>query len=316
MTKLYIAVPSYNEEEALTDSANKLLEKINGLIQKGRISRESRIVFIDDGSTDRTWEIISKLHSKNPVFEGIKLSRNRGHQNALLCGLLSLRDKADAVISIDADLQDDVDVFEKMLDKFDSGCDIVYGVRAKRNSDSFFKRFTAESFYRVMKSAGAQTVFNHADFRLMSKRALKALSLYRETNLYLRGIVPLIGFKSDIVTYDRLPRTSGRSKYPLKKMLALAWEGITSLSVQPIRLIIIFGTVLLILGLSLYIAALINLIGGNGFSAAFAANNTVLCVGGLILIAVGIVGEYVGKTYMEAKQRPRYIIEESLMSDE
>lgn len=225
MTKLYLAIPCYNEEEVLRDSAEKLLNKYSTMMAEGKISADSRIVFIDDGSKDRTWEIISELHTENPIFQGIKLSRNRGHQNALLCGLMTLKDKADAVISIDADLQDDINTFDEMVAKYEDGCDVVYGVRSKRETDTFFKRFTAEGFYKILNHMGAKVIFNHADFRLMSKRALNAFSLYKETNIFLRGMVPMIGFKSDIVTYERSERLAGESKYPLKKMLALAWEG-------------------------------------------------------------------------------------------
>ena len=217
MTKLYLAIPCYNEEEVLRDSAEKLLNKYSTMMAEGKISADSRIVFIDDGSKDRTWEIISELHTENPIFQGIKLSRNRGHQNALLCGLMTLKDKADAVISIDADLQDDINTFDEMVAKYEDGCDVVYGVRSKRETDTFFKRFTAEGFYKILNHMGAKVIFNHADFRLMSKRALNAFSLYKETNIFLRGMVPMIGFKSDIVTYERSERLAGESKYPLKK---------------------------------------------------------------------------------------------------
>ena len=215
MTKLYLAIPCYNEEEVLRDSAGKLLNKYNSLMEQGKITADSKIVFIDDGSKDRTWEIIKELHEKNPVYQGIKLSRNRGHQNALLCGLMTLKDKADAVISIDADLQDDINAFDAMLEKFEEGCDVVYGVRSKRETDTFFKRFTAEAFYKILNKMGAKVIFNHADFRLMSKRALEAFSQYKETNIFLRGMVPLVGYKSDVVTYERFERLAGESKYPL-----------------------------------------------------------------------------------------------------
>ena len=226
MTKLYLAIPCYNEEEVLRDSAQKLSDKFSKMMLEGKITDDSKIVFIDDGSKDKTWSIISELHSKNPVFQGIKLSRNRGHQNALLCGLITLKDKADAVISIDADLQDDINTFDEMVEKYENGCDVVYGVRSKRETDTFFKRFTAEAFYKILNKMGAKVIFNHADFRLMSKRALNAFAEYKETNIFLRGMVPLIGYKSDIVTYERFERLAGESKYPLKKMLALAWEAL------------------------------------------------------------------------------------------
>ena len=237
MTKLYLAIPCYNEEEVLWDSAEKLLDKYYDLMNERKITEDSKIVFIDDGSKDLTWSIIRELHRQNPIFQGMKLTRNRGHQNAMLCGLMTLRSKADAVISIDADLQDDINVFDEMLEQYEAGCDVVYGVRSKRATDTFFKRFTAESFYKILNKMGAKVIFNHADFRLMSRRALEAFSLYRETNIFLRGMVPLIGYKSSVVKYERAERLAGESKYPLKKMLSLAWEGITSLSIQPIRMI-------------------------------------------------------------------------------
>ena len=243
MTKLYLAIPCYNEEEVLRDSAEKLRLKYNNMMNEGKITSDSKIVFIDDGSKDKTWSIIQELHKENPIFQGIKLSRNRGHQNALLGGLMTLKDKADAVISIDADLQDDINTFDEMVAKYEEGCDVVYGVRSKRETDTFFKRFTAEAFYKILNKMGAKVIFNHADFRLMSRRALEAFSLYKETNIFLRGMVPLVGYKSDIVTYERTERLAGESKYPLKKMLALAWEGITSMSIQPIRLITGLGAI-------------------------------------------------------------------------
>ena len=243
MTKLYLAIPCYNEEEVLLDSAEKLFNKYRQLMKAGRISKDSRIVFIDDGSSDKTWSIIQGLHEKIPMFSGIKLSCNRGHQNALLCGLITLKDYADAVISIDADLQDDIDAIDKMLDKYEQGSDIVYGVRSSRETDTKFKRFTAEAYYKILNKLGAKTIFNHADFRLMSKRALNIFAEYKEVNIFLRGMVPMIGLKSDIVEYERKERLAGESKYPLKKMLALAWEGITSLSVKPIRIITFIGLI-------------------------------------------------------------------------
>ncbi|MBQ1474493.1 MAG: glycosyltransferase family 2 protein, partial [Ruminococcus sp.] len=247
MTKLYIAVPCYNEEEVLPDSAEKLRVKLNAMMDKGLISYDSRIVFIDDGSRDKTWELIEKLHESDSIYSGIKLSRNRGHQNALMCGLMTLKDEADAVISIDADLQDDINAFDAMLDRYDEGADVVYGVRSKRETDTFFKRFTAEGYYKILSAMGAKVIFNHADFRLMSKRALEAFSEYREVNLFLRGLVPMVGFKSEIVTYERSERLAGESKYPLKKMLALAWEGITSLSTKPIKLVTRLGLIIFLI---------------------------------------------------------------------
>lgn len=310
MTKLYLAIPCYNEEEVLRDSAGKLLNKYNSLMEQNKITPDSKIVFIDDGSKDRTWEIIKELHEKNPVYQGIKLSRNRGHQNALLCGLMTLKDKADAVISIDADLQDDINAFDAMLEKYEAGCDVVYGVRSKRETDTFFKRFTAEAFYKILNKMGAKVIFNHADFRLMSKRALAAFSQYKETNIFLRGMVPLVGYKSDIVTYERFERLAGESKYPLKKMLALAWEGITSLSIQPIRMITWLGAIIFIISIIMIIYSLISLIAGTAVSGWASTLCSIWALGGLQLLAIGIIGEYIGKIYLEAKRRPRFIVEE------
>jgi len=312
MTKLYLAIPCYNEEEVLRDSAGKLLNKYNALMESGKITSDSKIVFIDDGSKDKTWEIIEALHADNPVFQGIKLSRNRGHQNALLCGLMTLKDKADAVISIDADLQDDINAFDEMLEKYEQGCDVVYGVRSKRETDTFFKRFTAEAFYKILNKMGAKVIFNHADFRLMSRRALDAFSQYKETNIFLRGMVPLVGYKSDIVTYERFERLAGESKYPLKKMLALAWEGITSLSVQPIRMITWLGAIIFIISIIMIIYSLISLIVGTAVSGWTSLLCSIWALGGLQLLAIGIIGEYIGKIYLETKRRPRFIVEEYL----
>ena len=254
MTKLYLAIPCYNEEEVLRDSAGKLLNKYNSLMETGKISADSKIVFIDDGSKDRTWEIIKELHEKNPVYQGIKLTRNRGHQNALLCGLMTLKDKADAVISIDADLQDDINAMRGFMKEYYAGADIVYGVRSKRETDTFFKRMTAEMFYKGMAHLGVETVFNHADYRLISRRALHELLNFSEVNLFLRGMVPLLGYKSAKVYYERSERTAGESKYPLKKMLAFAIQGVTSFSVKPIRMIALLGVIfaLAAVGIGLY----------------------------------------------------------------
>lgn len=312
MTKLYLAIPCYNEEEVLRDSAEKLIKKYDRMMTEGKISFDSKIVFIDDGSKDKTWSIISELHNENSVFQGIKLSRNRGHQNALLCGLMTLKDKADAVISIDADLQDDINVFDEMVKKYENGCDVVYGVRSKRETDSFFKRFTAESFYKILDRMGAKVIFNHADFRLMSKRALNAFSLYKETNIFLRGMVPLIGYKSDIVTYERSERLAGESKYPLKKMLALAWEGITSMSIQPIRLITWLGAIVFAISFIFIIYSLVSFFVGAAVSGWASTLCSIWALGGLQLLAIGIIGEYIGKIYLETKHRPRFIVEEFL----
>lgn len=315
MVKLYLAIPCYNEEEVLPSTADILKKKYKELMLNKKISKDSKIVFIDDGSKDRTWKIIKKLHKSDSVFSGIKLSCNRGHQNALLCGLMTLKDYADAVISIDADLQDDIKAFDGMLECFENGCDVVYGVRSKRDTDTFFKRFTAESFYKILNSMGGKVIFNHADFRLMSKRALECLSEYKETNIYLRGLVPMIGLKSDIVEYERSERLAGESKYPLKKMLALAWEGITSLSIKPIRVVTSVGTIVFMLSILMLVYFLYRYFSGATVPGWASLAVSIWAIGGLQLLAIGIVGEYIGKIYLEVKQRPRYFVDEFLNDD-
>lgn len=310
MTTLYLAVPCYNEEEVLQDTTIKLLDKFKQLITGGKISDKSRIVYIDDGSKDRTWEIITELHKASPFISGLKMSRNRGHQNTLYGGLVTLKDYADVVISIDADLQDDINAIDKMLEKYEEGCDIVYGVRRKRETDTFFKRFTAEAFYKILKAMGGDIIFNHADFRLMSKRALEAFADFKEVNLFLRGMAPMVGFKSDIVEYNRFERTAGESKYPLTKMLALAWEGITSLSVKPIRMIMWLGIIIFILAMLFGIYSLVTFFLGFTVSGWTSTFISLWALGGLQLFAIGVIGEYLGKVYLETKQRPRYIVEE------
>ncbi len=312
MTKLYLAIPCYNEEEVLWDTAEKLLNKYYDMMSERKISQKSKIVFIDDGSKDSTWEIIEDLHKQNPIFQGIKLTCNRGHQNALLAGLMTLKDRADAVISIDADLQDDINVFDDMLKEYENGCDVVYGVRSKREKDSFFKRFTAEEYYRILKRMGAKVIFNHADFRLMSKRALQAFSLYRETNIFLRGMVPLIGYKSAIVKYERAERLAGESKYPMKKMLSLAWEGVTSLSIKPIRMITWLGLFIFVVSLIMIVYSLVSFFMGVAVSGWASTLASIWALGGLQLLAIGVIGEYLGKIYLETKRRPRFIIEQYL----
>ena len=312
MTKLYLAIPCYNEEEVLWDTAEKLLNKYYDMMSERKISQKSKIVFIDDGSKDSTWEIIEDLHKQNPIFQGIKLTCNRGHQNALLAGLMTLKDRADAVISIDADLQDDINVFDDMLKEYENGCDVVYGVRSKREKDSFFKRFTAEEYYRILKRMGAKVIFTHADFRLMSKRALQAFSLYRETNIFLRGMVPLIGYKSAIVKYERAERLAGESKYPMKKMLSLAWEGVTSLSIKPIRMITWLGLLILVVSLIMIVYSLVSFFMGVAVSGWASTLASIWALGGLQLLAIGVIGEYLGKIYLETKRRPRFIIEQYL----
>ncbi len=314
MTTLYIVLPCYKEEEALPLSAPKLKEKLLSLIDKNKISDDSRILFVNDGSKDGTWRIINELHEQDRHFTGISLSRNRGHQNALLAGLETAAKYADAIISMDVDLQDDIGAVDEMLEKFEAGCDVVYGVRKARKKDSFFKRFTAEGFYKIINKMGGDIVFNHADYRLMSKRAVNALGEYKECNLFLRGLVPMIGFKSDIVLYERDKRVAGESKYPLKKMLAFAYDGVTSLTLTPIKFIRragIFFTLTGILGL----AATITLFCLSIASSVWIVISSLVTMGGILEFSLGIVGDYVGKTYFEVKHRPRYFIAENLLED-
>ncbi len=312
---LYIVVPCYNEEEILNYSSKILVEKLENLVENNRISKNSKILMVDDGSTDSTWNIILTLHKKNPKITGLKLSKNKGHQNALIAGLNIAKNLADMVISLDADLQDDTNAIDEMIDKFYEGFEIVYGVRKSRKKDSFFKKMTAEMFYRLMNFLGAKTIFNHADFRLMSKRALIALSEFEETNIFLRGIVPNLGFKNCCIFYDRDKRKAGTTKYPLSKMVAFAINGITSCSVKMLHLIFIFGVFSLLIGLIKTTIFLFNLILKNNNSPLSGIVSLIWTFGGIILISLGIVGEYVGKIYMETKKRPRYIIERNLTEE-
>lgn len=309
---LYLVVPCYNEQEVLPETARRLLEKLESLTKRGLIAKESRILFVNDGSKDRTWELIEELHEQNPVYQGVKLSRNRGHQNALLGGLMTAKEYADMVISLDADLQDDINVIDQFVERYYAGCEIVYGVRSARKTDTFFKRFTAESFYRLISFMGGEVVFNHADYRLMSKRALEELSNYQEVNLFLRGIVPMIGFQTDVVTYERHERLAGESKYPFKKMLALAVDGITSLSIKPIRFIVFLGGLLFFCSILMLIYSLVQHFLGNTTSGWTSLIVSIWAIGGLQLLAIGIIGEYIGKIYLETKARPKYIIEKVL----
>lgn len=306
---MYIVVPCYNEEQALSITAERLNDKMSQLREKGLISEDSRVLLVNDGSTDRTWEIICRLHEQNPMFSGVKLSRNRGHQNALLAGLMTARSRADVTISMDADLQDDVDAVDSMLEKYYEGCEIVYGVRSSREKDSFFKRFTAEGFYKILNGLGGEVVFNHADYRLMSKTALDSLALYGEVNLFLRGIVPMLGYKTDIVEYERGERVAGESKYPLKKMLALAADGVTSLSVKPLRFFLWTGVAALAADFILLILFIVQACLSVPFEGWKVLLVVMLLLGGLGLMGIGVVGEYVGKIYLETKARPTYIIE-------
>ena len=309
---LYLIIPCYNEEEVLPETSSRLKGKMNELIGQNKIDSKSRVIFVNDGSKDRTWEIIQNLHQEDRLFGGINLSRNRGHQNALLAGLMTVKDYADMVISMDADLQDDINAIDEMIDKYLAGTDIVYGVRSSREKDTFFKKVTAEGFYKVMNTMGANTVFNHADYRLMSKRALEGLAQYGEVNLFLRGIVPMIGYSTDMVYYERGERFAGKSKYPLGKMLSFAVEGVTSLSTKPIRMITGLGFLIFIVSIGMLIYSLIRHFMGATIVGWTTLMVSVWGIGGLILLSLGVVGEYIGKIYLETKARPRFIIEQFL----
>lgn len=313
MDRLAIVVPCYNEEEVLKIASAALREVLDDLIRKGKVAEDSFILFVNDGSRDRTWELIEEEHAAYPVqVKGVKLAGNVGHQFALTAGLLTAKDMSDVTISIDADLQDDVAVIEEMIDKFHAGSDIVYGVRSERKTDTFFKRVTAQGFYRVMALMGVKTVYNHADFRLMSRRAVEQFSKYKETNLFLRGMMPLIGYQTDCVYYERKERVAGESKYPLKKMLALAFNGITSFSIKPISLITALGMVIIIGCVLAAIYALISYFTGNVVQGWTSLILSIWFIGGVQLMAIGLVGQYIGKIYVEVKQRPRYNIEKIL----
>ena len=305
---LYIVIPCYNEQAVLPMTAPLFLNKLKSLAAAGKISEDSRVLFVNDGSRDETWKIIKDLSKQDPHFLGISQSRNRGHQNAVLAGLLEARDRCDITISIDCDGQDDINAMDEMVDAYLEGYDVVYGVRSSRETDSFFKRFTAQSFYKLLSAMGAEVVYNHADYRLMSARVLKEFANFKEVNLYLRGLVPLVGFRSTTVSYSRAERIAGESHYPLRKMLALAFNGITSLSVKPITLITTFGIGFSILGLILMIWAIIQACLGNTV-AGWTSTVCIICLlGGIQLISLGVLGQYIGKTYLETKRRPRYII--------
>lgn len=315
MNILYLVIPCYNEEAVLPETSKQLSEKINSLINSGKISPESRIVFVDDGSKDKTWEIISELHERNRIFQGVKLSCNKGHQNALLAGLMTVKDCCDMTISLDADLQDDINAIDQMIDKYYEGCDVVYGVRNARDTDTFFKKFTAEGFYKLMKAMGSDIVFNHADYRLMSRRALDGLKSFKEVNLFLRGVVPMIGYKSDKVYYARKERFAGESKYPLKKMLAFAWEGVTSLSTKPIKMITFLGGAIFLMSIIMLIYSFVRHFTGETEIGWTSTIVSIWALGGLQLLAIGIIGEYIGKVYLETKERPQFIVEEYLSDD-
>lgn len=306
---LYIVIPCYNEQEVLPVTAPMFLQKINDLYIDGKISDHSRILFVNDGSRDKTWDIITELSQMNEHYCGISLSRNRGHQNALLAGLMEAKDNCDITISVDCDGQDDIDAIDKMVDEYISGSDVVYGVRSDRKKDSAFKRGTAQFFYKLMRTMGVDMVYNHADYRLMSKRALEGLSQFKEVNLFLRGLVPMVGFKYSCVEYSRKERLAGKSKYPLRKMLSFAIDGITSLSVKPIRLITAFGFVVALLSVVGIIWSVITRLAGAP-TGGWASLVSIICfLGGVQLLSLGVIGEYIGKIYLEVKGRPRYIIE-------
>ncbi|TGY42100.1 glycosyltransferase [Clostridium sartagoforme] len=312
---LYLVIPCYNEEEVLRETSKRLLEKVNKMIKDGKVSSKSKILFVNDGSKDKTWSIIEELYRRNNIFSGVNLSKNRGHQNALLAGLMVAKEYADMVISLDADLQDDIDVIEKFVEEYYLGNDIVYGVRNSRKTDTFFKRTTALGFYKVMNKLGVNVVYNHADYRLMSRRALEGLSEFKEVNLFLRGIVPLIGYKYSVVEYERHERFAGESKYPLKKMLAFAIDGITSFSIKPIRIISVLGfSIFLISLIALIYSVMMKFLGKTqiGWTSIVIS---IWMIGGIQLLSLGVIGEYIGKIYNETKARPRYIIKDKLLNN-
>lgn len=313
---LYLVIPCYNEEEVLQETAKRLLEKINTMISNNIISKESKILFVNDGSKDKTWSIIEELHVKNNIFSGINLSRNRGHQNALLAGLMTAREYADVTISLDADLQDDVEVIDKFVEQYYEGSDVVYGVRSSRQTDTIFKRITALLFYKLMKGLGVDMVYNHADYRLMSNRALDGLNEFKEVNLFLRGMVPLVGYKYSVVEYERHERFAGESKYPLKKMIAFALDGITSLSIKPIRLISGLGFTIFFLSIIALIYSLVVNSIGKTITGWTSLTISIWMLGGIQLLCLGVIGEYVGKIYNETKRRPRFIISDKLIDND
>ena len=313
--KLYLVIPCYNEQEVLGETAKRTAEKLRELATVGKISPQSRICFVDDGSKDDTWRIIETLCESDEIYCGVKLSRNKGHQNALLAGLMSVKDECDAAISLDADLQDDIGAIDKMVDKYIEGCDVVYGVRSSRKTDKMFKRTTARCFYKMMRTMGVELVYDHADYRLMSKRALEALSEFDEVNLFLRGLVPLIGFKSDVVEYERNKRFAGKSKYPLKKMLSFAFEGVTSMSIKPIRMISVLGFFIFLTSIGMLLYSLIRHFTGNTIEGWTSIVVSVWAIGGLQLLAIGVIGEYIGKIYLETKRRPKYVVDKLINLD-
>ena len=306
---LYLVIPCYNEEEVLPETSKRLTAKLGAMIEMGLISQDSKIVFVNDGSKDHTWQLIRQYHEENPMIQGINLSRNKGHQSALLAGLMTVKEYCDMAISMDADLQDDVDAIDQFVEKYYEGCEVVYGVRSERKTDSFFKRAPAQSFYKLMLHMGVEIVYNHADYRLMSRRALDEMEGFKEVNLFLRGIVPLIGFQSGVVTYERHERFAGESKYPLKKMLNFAFDGITSFSVKPIRMVKTLGIIIFAISILMLIYFLITWCIGWTVPGWTSIVVSVWAIGGLQLLAIGIIGEYIGKIYMETKARPKFIVQ-------
>lgn len=309
---IYMVVPCYNEEEVLDETTRQLVPKLHKLMEDGKISEKSRILYVNDGSKDQTWPIIARLHGEYDCVSGLNLSRNRGHQNAVLAGLMYAKEHCDAAISMDADLQDDINAIDEMVDKFNAGIDVVYGVRSSRKTDTFFKKFTAEGFYKFMKWMGVEVVFNHADYRLMSKRVLQQLEHYKEVNLFLRGIVPLIGYPSDTVYYERKERFAGESKYPLKKMLSFAFDGITSFSIKPIRFILVMGMLIFLISLGILVYSIVRYCLGETVLGWSSLMVSIWALGGLQLLAIGVIGEYIGKVYLETKERPRFAIQDVL----
>lgn len=316
MARLGIVVPCYNEEEVFSETAKQLTDLLKNMIQKGKIDQNSFLLFVNDGSKDATWSLIQEEYTHNQYVCGLNLAGNVGHQNALMAGLLTAKDISDICISIDADLQDDITVIEDMVDKYSEGCDIVYGVRSARKTDSFFKRTTAQGFYKVMKIMGVKSVYNHADYRLMSKRALEQLAQYKERNLFLRGIVPLIGYKTDCVYYERKERFAGESKYPLKKMMSFAFDGITSFSTKPMMFILTLGLFMVLLSILAAIYALHSYSIGHVVGGWTSIILSLWFIGGLILFSLGLIGQYIGKIYIEVKERPRYNVESFLNHEE
>ncbi len=312
---LYLVIPCYNEEAVIRETAKQVAMKLQQLYEKDLISEKSKVLFVDDGSKDMTWPMIEALHAENPIYTGVKLSRNKGHQNALMAGLSTAVNYADMIVSMDADLQDDINAIDGFVEKYYEGCEVVYGVRSARATDTFFKKFTAQGFYKLMLAMGVDIVYDHADFRLMSKRAVEEMLNFKEVNLFLRGIVPLVGFKSDKVYFERKERFAGESKYPLKKMLAFAMDGITSFSIRPIRLITTLGFVIFMVSIAMLIYSLIRHFTGHteiGWSSMFVS---IWAIGGLQILSIGVIGEYIGKIYMETKARPKFIIEKELNED-